>query len=113
MMIKTTRHQTETETETDQILVDIANYCLADADFPEASLQTATCCLMDAMGCAILALENQACHAHIQPLFPVHMAEKSSITIPGTQYRLDPLLIWSDQKSDQKKHCLYQVVFCL
>lgn len=90
-MIKTTRHQTETETETDQILVDIANYCLADADFPEASLQTATCCLMDAMGCAILALENQACHAHIQPLFPVHMAEKSSITIPGTQYRLDPI----------------------
>ena len=54
----------------DQLLQDIADYVLEfKADSPEAR-RTARYCLMDTLGCGILALNYPACTRLLGPLVP-------------------------------------------
>jgi 2-methylcitrate dehydratase len=74
----------------DALLVDIARYV---ADTPIASAEayaTARYCLLDALGCAILALRFPACARHLGPIVPGTVVPHGA-RVPGTPYVLDPV----------------------
>lgn len=77
--------------EPDKLLQDIADYVLHfTADSTEAR-QTARYCLLDTLGCGILALNYPACTALLGPV--VAGAEmKGGARVPGTAYELDPVM---------------------
>ncbi len=74
----------------DAVLSDIADYVLDfNADSDEAR-RTAHHCLMDTLGCGILALNYPACTKLLGPLVPG--AElPGGARVPGTRYELDPV----------------------
>jgi len=74
----------------DQVLVEIANYV---TDYPITSheaLQTARYCLMDTLGCGLLALSYPACTKLLGPLVP-GATMSGGARVPGTSYELDPV----------------------
>lgn len=74
----------------DQVLVDIAEYA-ADTIIPsEDAYITAHSCLLDAVGCAILALRYPACQKLLGPITPGTIVPHGS-RVPGTQFVLDPV----------------------
>lgn len=74
----------------DQVLQDIADYVLNfDVPSPEA-LATARHCLMDTLGCGLLALRFPECTKHLGPLVEGTQVPFGS-RVPGTQFRLDPV----------------------
>jgi 2-methylcitrate dehydratase len=75
----------------DQLLQDIADYVLNfRADGREAR-ETARYCLMDTLGCGILALNYPACSRLLGPVVPgADMA--NGARVPGTSYQLDPVM---------------------
>jgi len=74
----------------DALFTAIADYV---TDFPAASAEardTARYCLMDSLGCALLALGFPACVARLGPIVPG--AElRDGARVPGTSYVLDPV----------------------
>ncbi len=74
----------------DQILVDIADYVTGfEVTSPEA-LDTARYCLMDSLGCGLLALSYPACTKLLGPVVP-GAEMPGGVKVPGTAYRLDPV----------------------
>ena len=75
----------------DPLLAEIAGYVL---DFDVASsaeaIQTARYALMDAMGCAMLALQFPACTKLLGPVVP-GAGMPGGARVPGTRYQLDPV----------------------
>ncbi len=74
----------------DRVLVDIADYVV---DYPVTSdlaYQTARLCLLDSLGCALLALSFPECAKLLGPLVPGTVVPLGS-RIPGTSYVLDPV----------------------
>ncbi len=74
----------------DPLIADIAHYVL---DFDtESSLarDTARYCIMDALGCAMLALEFPECTKLLGPIVPGAITETGA-RVPGTEYKLDPV----------------------
>src|ERR1051326_3898840 len=87
-------HATESATNTrppfDPLLVEIADYA---ADFQVQSTEaydTARYCLMDALGCALLALNYPACTKLLGPVVPGTLVPNGS-RVPGTHFELDPV----------------------
>jgi 2-methylcitrate dehydratase len=76
--------------EDDRLLQEIADYALAARiDSPEA-WETARYCLLDALGCGLLALGYPACAKLIGPVVPgATMA--GGARVPGTRLELDPV----------------------
>ena len=75
--------------EPDQVLVDIADYiCDYEINSPEA-YDTARNCLMDTIGCGLLALRFPECTKLLGPLVEGTTVPNGA-RVPGTQYRLDP-----------------------
>ena len=74
----------------DPALVDIATY-VVDGEIPSAeAYETARYCLMDTLGCGLLALQYPACTKLLGPVVPgAEMA--GGVRVPGTHYRLDPV----------------------
>jgi len=74
----------------DPLLGDIADYVLSfKAESPEAR-ETARYCLLDTLGCGILALNYPACTKLLGPI--VSGAELTGgARVPGTNYALDPV----------------------
>ena len=74
----------------DQVLVDIANYvCDYQIDSDEA-FDTARYCLMDSLGCCMLALRFPECTKLLGPV--VDGADmRGGARVPGTSYELDPV----------------------
>lgn len=74
----------------DQLLVTIADYVVNTPITSSLALQTAQHCLMDTLGCGLLALRFPECTKHLGPLVPgttvLHGAR-----VPGTAYELDPV----------------------
>src|SRR4029077_8576697 len=74
----------------DPLLEQIAAYV---ADFqissPEA-YDTARYCLMDSLGCALLALNYPACTRLLGPVVPGTVVPLGS-RVPGTRFELDPV----------------------
>lgn len=77
--------------DSDQLLQDIADYVINfEADSEEAR-RTAAYCLMDTLGCGILALKYPACTKMLGPV--VEGAELSfGAKVPGTSYQLEPVM---------------------
>ncbi|WP_433766893.1 2-methylcitrate dehydratase [Pseudomonas putida] len=74
----------------DQVLQDIADYVLNyQIESPEA-LDTARNCLMDTLGCGLLALRFPECTKHLGPVVEGTVVPFGA-RVPGTSYRLDPV----------------------
>ncbi|HEX4044377.1 MAG TPA: bifunctional 2-methylcitrate dehydratase/aconitate hydratase [Gammaproteobacteria bacterium] len=75
----------------DTELATIANYVAYTPITSELAYTTARYCLMDALGCAILALQYPACTALLGPIVP-GTTVPMGVPIPGTDFSLDPIL---------------------
>lgn len=75
----------------DKLLQDIADYVLAvDKITSQEALETAAYCLMDTLGCGLLALNYPACTKLLGPV--VEGADfRGGARVPGTPYELDPV----------------------
>ncbi len=74
----------------DRLLTEIADYVL---DFPAAGAEArrvARYCLMDALGCAVLALSYPACTRLLGPIVP-GATLPGGVRVPGTGFELDPV----------------------
>ena len=74
----------------DHVLGEIADYVL---DFPatgDEARRIARYCLMDTLGCGMLALGYSACTKLLGPVVP-GMTLAGGARVPGTQYELDPV----------------------
>src|SRR5687768_5435033 len=74
----------------DPLLVDIADYALARAIDSREAYDTARLCLMDSLGCAMLALNFPACVRRLGPAVP-GADMKDGVRVPGTSFELDPV----------------------
>ena len=76
--------------EADRLLQEIADYTLtARIDSAEA-WETARHCLLDALGCGLLALGYPACSKLIGPVVP-EATLAGGARVPGTSHELDPV----------------------
>lgn len=76
----------------DSVLRDITDYVTAaDPSFGDESYDTARWCLMDSLGCALLALKYPACTKLLGPVVPGADMPKGA-RVPGTGDTLDPVL---------------------
>lgn len=74
----------------DRVLVDIAQYvCRMDITSVEA-YDTARNCLIDTLGCGLLALRFPECTKHLGSLVPGTTVRHGS-RVPGTSHELDPV----------------------
>ncbi|MDH0302082.1 MULTISPECIES: 2-methylcitrate dehydratase [unclassified Pseudomonas] len=79
-----------TRPDYDQVLQTLADYVLGyRVDSPEA-LSTARHCLMDTLGCGLLALRFPECTKHLGPIVEGTVVPNGA-RVPGTSYRLDPV----------------------
>lgn len=74
----------------DPVLVEIAQYVSATNDPSDESLKIARYCLMDSLGCAMLALQMPACTKRLGPIVP-NANLPDGTPIPGTSYKLEPV----------------------
>ena len=74
----------------DRVLTDIAAYVADELPTSTEAYATARLCLMDSLGCALLALAHPECVALIGPTVPG--AElPGGARVPGTGFELDPV----------------------
>jgi len=74
----------------DQVLTDIAHYVLTQKIDSSAAYETARYCLMDTLGCGMLALNYPACSRLLGPIVPGTIVP-SGVKVPGTSFVLDPV----------------------
>ncbi len=79
--------------EFDTLLQQIADYTLSpEAITSDEALDTARLCLMDSLGCAMLALAYPACTKLLGPVVPgATMPPGTGARVPGTSFELDPV----------------------
>ncbi|MDD1781943.1 bifunctional 2-methylcitrate dehydratase/aconitate hydratase [Enterovibrio sp. ZSDZ35] len=74
----------------DELLQTIADY-VCDKDITSAeAYNTARNCLMDTLGCGLLALRFPECTKHMGPLVP-GTTVRHGARVPGTSHELDPI----------------------
>ncbi len=76
--------------EPDRELVAIADYVCNTPITSDEAYDTARYCLMDSLGCAMLALQYPACRRHLGPIVP-GTTVPGGVRVPGTGYQLDPI----------------------
>jgi 2-methylcitrate dehydratase len=74
----------------DAELVAIADYVAGAPPASEEAFDTARYCLMDSLGCALLALQYPACVKHLGPIVP-GTTVPGGVRVPGTSHQLDPV----------------------
>jgi len=74
----------------DQLIQDIADYVLTFDGGSDEARQTARYCLMDTLGCGMLALNYPACTKLLGPYVP-GAGMTGGARVPGTEYELDPV----------------------
>jgi len=74
----------------DQILIAIADYTLNYLPASQEAIDTARYCLMDTIGCGLLALRYPECTKHLGPIVPGAILENGA-RVPGTDWQLDPV----------------------
>ena len=74
----------------DPILLETADYVSSYVVDNEEAMQTARYCLLDSLGCAIRALQENECRRHIGPIVP-GATLKNGARVPGTPHELDPM----------------------
>ncbi|SFK73537.1 2-methylcitrate dehydratase [Paenibacillus sp. 1_12] len=76
--------------EPDQVLLELADYVYDYEVNSAEAYQTARLCLMDTLGCGLLALRYPECTKHLGPIIPGTIVPHGA-KVPGTQYQLDPV----------------------
>lgn len=74
----------------DPVIQHIADYVLTYKVTSAGALETARYCLMDTLGCGLLALRFPECCKHLGPLVEGTLVPHGA-RVPGTQFRLDPV----------------------
>ncbi|HAT8711450.1 TPA: bifunctional 2-methylcitrate dehydratase/aconitate hydratase [Legionella pneumophila] len=74
----------------DQVITDIADFVLNKEIDSVQAYETARLCLMDTLGCGILALNFQECTKLMGPIVP-GATLPGGARVPGTNYELDPV----------------------
>ncbi|MBV1789470.1 bifunctional 2-methylcitrate dehydratase/aconitate hydratase [Marinobacterium sp. D7] len=74
----------------DQVIQDIADYVLDYRIDSVLALETARYCLIDTLGCALLALRFPECTKHLGPLVEGTVVPNGA-RVPGTRLCLDPV----------------------
>ncbi len=74
----------------DKELVDIAEYVLNYEITSLEAYETARLCLMDSIGCAVLALRFPECRKMLGPYIPGSFIPNGA-RVPGTKFELDPV----------------------
>jgi 2-methylcitrate dehydratase len=74
----------------DSVLTAIADYVVDEAIGNDEAYRTAHLCLLDSMGCAMLALDYPACTRLLGPIVPGATCQ-GGVTVPGTHFTLDPV----------------------
>jgi 2-methylcitrate dehydratase len=78
--------------EPDALLQRIADYVLATDRITSAeAFDTARFCLMDTLGCGLLALSYPACVKLLGPIVPGATMPGRGARVPGTSHELDPV----------------------
>jgi 2-methylcitrate dehydratase len=75
----------------DAELITITDYVLRDHLQSDVAYTTARYCLMDTLGCGLLALQYPACTKLLGPIIPGTTVPVGA-RVPGTDYLLDPIL---------------------
>ncbi|HMB73951.1 MAG TPA: bifunctional 2-methylcitrate dehydratase/aconitate hydratase [Gammaproteobacteria bacterium] len=79
-----------TRPEPDRLLCEIADFVTGDSTADAGARETARYCLMDTLGCGMLALRYPACTKLLGPVVPG--AElRGGARVPGTRHELDPV----------------------
>jgi 2-methylcitrate dehydratase len=73
----------------DPLLINIADY-VCNQEINAAAYDTARLCLLDALGCAALALQFPECKRLLGPFVPGTQVPQG-VRVPGTTFRLDPI----------------------
>ena len=76
--------------EYDQVIQDIADYVLNFKIESQEALDTARSCLMDTLGCGLLALRFPECTKHLGPMVQGTVVPNGA-RVPGTSFALDPV----------------------
>ncbi len=74
----------------DPLLTQIADYVLSPTTFTEEAYTTARNCLIDTLGCGLLALRFPECTKHLGPIVPGATLPNGA-RVPGTSHELDPV----------------------
>jgi 2-methylcitrate dehydratase len=74
----------------DALLVETARYVAHAPIASDEAYETARCCLFDALGCGLLALNYPECARHLGPIVPGTITPHGA-RVPGTAYELDPV----------------------
>jgi 2-methylcitrate dehydratase len=74
----------------DKLLLDIASYAHDFKPVSSIAYDTARLCLMDALGCGILALRYPECTKLLGPIVPGTVVPNGA-RVPGTKFVLDPV----------------------
>lgn len=74
----------------DPVIADIADYVAGDQSFSEAAYAVARSCLVDAIACALDALDHADCTKLLGPFVPDTVVPKG-VRVPGTSFELDPV----------------------
>ncbi|MDB6051825.1 MAG: prpD [Pseudomonas sp.] len=82
--------ETNNRPDYDKVLQDIADYVLGYTIESKEALNTARNCLMDTLGCGLLALRFPECTKHLGPIVEGTVVPFGA-RVPGTSYRLDPV----------------------
>ena len=76
--------------EPDKVMVDIADYVTSMETASDEAYDTARNCLMDTLGCGLLALRFPEATKHLGPLVP-GTTVRHGARVPGTSHELDPV----------------------
>src|SRR5258706_4534594 len=74
----------------DSVLATIADYVASAPIVNRAAYDAARWCLLDSLGCAMLALNIPACTKLLGPIVPGAVLPGGA-RVPGTEYELDPV----------------------
>ena len=74
----------------DTLLCELADYVLGGAVLSTEAYDTAYCCLLDSVGCGLMALQYPACTKLLGPVVPGATLANGS-RVPGTSHLLDPV----------------------
>ena len=78
------------EQRPDPLISDISVYVASHTIGSELAYDTARWCLMDSLGCALLALDFPACTKLLGPVVPT-ATMCGGVRVPGTSFELDPV----------------------
>ncbi|WP_152393528.1 bifunctional 2-methylcitrate dehydratase/aconitate hydratase [Paenibacillus guangzhouensis] len=84
------QYQPAARPDPDQLFVDIALYVKEYSVDSEEAYHTARLCLMDTLGCGLLALKYPECTKLLGPIVPGTIVPNGA-RIPGTAYQTDPV----------------------